>query len=369
MNGQNQQRQQAASPAAQPQATEQPDSDFLRLVAGRKVSYIPQGETSPIEMSCELVNQYLVRPTKSGVMPDKAAVTKFVMLCKARELNPWVGDAYLVGYDGKDGPEFSLITSVHALHKRADRCQEYDGLAAGVVVKTAEGVQEITGTCYPDGAVLLGGWARVKRKDRSDPYYVSLRLQGFDKGRSLWNTDKAGMIRKCAIAAALREAFPNQTSGLYTGDELPAMVAAATAQLTADTTATNRPNAKQLAQLLATKRDEPNLTGPQHEPAAENGHPGDAEAADAAQHIAEQTLPPTLTADEDLDVGAEVEIGEAGTMEDVDRVFAAWLPKCTSDHQRTQLKELATKRLAELTANKTATGKRANKQRTLPGEA
>ncbi len=218
---------------ADPAATEtKQDSDFLRLINDRKIAYTPQGETDQIELSVSLVEQYLVKPTKSGAMPSKQDVTKFVMLCKARQLNPWVGDAFLVGYDGKDGPEYSLITSVHALHKRADRCPEYDGLTAGIIVKTADGIQELPGAFIPDGATLLGGWAAVKRKDRSEPYYTSVRLQSYDKGRSLWNSDKAGMIRKCAIAGALREAFPNQTSGLYTTDELPAMVASATRDLT-----------------------------------------------------------------------------------------------------------------------------------------
>jgi phage recombination protein Bet len=194
-------------------------SDFAKLITGKRVTYIPQGESDPIELSPEMVKRFLVRPTKSGKMPSESDVLKFVMLCKARELNPWVGDAYLVGYDGKDGPEFSLITSVHALHKRADRCPEYDGMHAGVIVKVGKEQHEIEGTCYPDGATLIGSWARAFRKDRKEAYYVSLRLGTYNKGRSLWQTDAAGMIRKCAVAAVLREAFPNQTSGMYLREE------------------------------------------------------------------------------------------------------------------------------------------------------
>jgi phage recombination protein Bet len=137
-------------------------------------------------------------------MPGETDLMKFIMLCKARELNPWTGDAHLVGYDGKDGPEFSLITSVQALHKRADRCPEYDGLAAGVIVSIGQQVQELPGTVYPANAVLLGGWARACRKDRAEPYYYSVRLSARDKGRNTWDSDKPGMIRKCAIAGVLR---------------------------------------------------------------------------------------------------------------------------------------------------------------------
>lgn len=275
-------QQTAAAPAA---ATKDQDSEFDRLM-GRKVSYTPQGESEPIDLSASLVRRYLVKPTKSGAMPSEADVIKFVMLCKARELNPWVGDAYLVGYDGREVPEFSLITSVHALHKRADRCPEYDGLTAGVIVKTADGVTHVDGTCYPDGAVLLGGWARARRKDRSEPFYYSVRLQARDKNRSTWNDDKPGMIRKCAIAGVLREAFPNQTSGLYTTDELPAMVAAASQSLTDGTPPSGLTEAARKAKEDLSKMLSRDVAPTAHEPPQSIG---DAEAADAREHISEQT--------------------------------------------------------------------------------
>lgn len=280
-------------------------TDMERLLAGRRISYVPQGETAAIELNVEMVKKFLVKPTKSGAMPSAADVLKFVMLCKAREMNPWVGDAYLVGYDGKDGPEYSLITSVHALHKRADRCPEYDGLTAGVIVKTADGLQEIAGCCYADGGELVGGWARVKRKDRSEPYYASLRLQSFDKGRSLWNSDKSGMVRKCAVAAALREAFPNHTSGLYTSDELPAMIAAANARHADD-----RPRLSEAARKAREDLDRM-LDAPQSV--------GDDIAADAEKEVAEQTLPPTLDPNNPIDLKQDwlVRLRDCKTVNDV----------------------------------------------------
>merc|ERR1711991_914366 len=58
----------------------------------------------------------------------------FLMLCRARKLNPFEGDAYLVGYDSKDGAKFSLITSHQALLKRAELCQQFDGMESGLIL-------------------------------------------------------------------------------------------------------------------------------------------------------------------------------------------------------------------------------------------
>ena len=72
-----------------------------------------------------------------------------------------------------------------------------------------------------EGETLLGGWAKVFRKDRGRPIYKRLKLQTFNTGRSHWAKDPAGMIVKCTEADALRTSFPTHLGGLYTQEELP----------------------------------------------------------------------------------------------------------------------------------------------------
>ncbi len=109
----------------------------------KTMSYTPVGETSPVELSVKTVQRFLTAPTRSGKQPNQADVVRFMMLCQARGLNPWVGDAFLVGYDSKDGPQFNLITSHQALLKRAECCKEYRGRESGVIVQ-AKGEKEPT---------------------------------------------------------------------------------------------------------------------------------------------------------------------------------------------------------------------------------
>lgn len=187
----------------------------------KEVEYTPLGEANPIKLSMEMVKRWLMSPTKNGHYPTDQDVMKFIMLCKARELNPWVGDAFCVGYDSKEGPVFNLITSVQALFKRAESHPQFDGLQSGVIVKTKDGrIEEREGDWFDDDEKLVGGWAKVYRKDRKLPFVEKIKLATFNKNRSVWLTDPAGMISKNGEAGALRKAFPTQLGGLYLREEM-----------------------------------------------------------------------------------------------------------------------------------------------------
>ena len=103
--------------------------------------------------------------------------------------------------------------------KRAEACDQYDGMKAGVIVKRGNDVIEEEGSFLMPNDVLLGGWAHVYRKDRKFPYVSKVSLSEYDKKQSTWNEKKSTMIRKTAIVQALREAFPAQLGSMYTAEE------------------------------------------------------------------------------------------------------------------------------------------------------
>ena len=204
----------------------------------RMCEFIPFGTNDPIRLSANMVAAFIAIPTKSGELPDERDCTRFVMLCKAKRLNPFEGDAFLVGYDSNDGPKFSLITSHQAFLKRAEAAPEYDGMQSGVVIETKFDADtdysnvviirkqggniafEREGDFVFTGEQLVGAWAKVLFKNRTVPMFRRLNRGVFDTQRSRWAKDPGGMIVKCAEADALRSAFPTLLGGLYLEQEM-----------------------------------------------------------------------------------------------------------------------------------------------------
>lgn len=207
---------------APPAAMAAPDPNgVLDAILDKAIEYIPFLAEQQILLTPRMVLRFMCKPTKSGKRATMEQALHFCMLCKARGLNPWEGDAYLVGYDTQNGPEFSLITAHQAFLKRAEVHPEYDGMQSGVIVQRGDEILEEEGDFFIDGDVLLGGWAKILFKTRSTPVYKRLKLSTFNKGFGRWNVDPAGMIVKCAEADGLRSAFPNSLGGMYLEDEMP----------------------------------------------------------------------------------------------------------------------------------------------------
>jgi len=211
------------------------------------ISYVPLGETETVHLTLSRVKQFLCLPTRSGKMPSDEQVVKYMMLCKAQGLNPWVNDAHLVGYDTKDGPQFSLITAHQAFLKRAEASPEFDGIESGVVIYRNDQITKRQGDLILKGETLVGGWARVHRRDRKIPSYDALNLDTFNTNRSRWLADPAGMIVKCAEASALRKAFPSTLAAMYCKEE---MDREREAHRDAIPQVENRPKADRLAERL-----------------------------------------------------------------------------------------------------------------------
>ena len=187
----------------------------------REVKYTPAGATEEMSLSVGFVKKFLTTPTKSGKQPSYADVVKFMMLCKARGLNPWEGDAYLTGFDNRDGTAtFSLITAIQALLKRAEACQDYAGMESGIVLLKDGELIERRGTVILPDEKLIGGWAKCYRRGHVVEDYATVQLETYDTNYSRWAKDKTGMIAKVAMAAVLRRAFPTYLGGLYTNDEM-----------------------------------------------------------------------------------------------------------------------------------------------------
>jgi phage recombination protein Bet len=187
----------------------------------RDIEFVPFGAADSIKLNIAIVKNLVAVPTKSGAVCSDRDAIRFMMLCQAQRLNPFAGDAYLVGYDGKNGPEFSLITAHAAFLKRAETNPEFDGMKSGIIILEGDNkLTDIEGDFHLPKQNVVGGWATVYFKNRKHPITRRVRMERFNKGFAQWAVDPAGMICKCAEADALRSSFPTLLGGLYMRDEM-----------------------------------------------------------------------------------------------------------------------------------------------------
>lgn len=168
-----------------------------------------------VQLTADIVRKYL---TKGNSKVEDTEVLAFMSLCKYQQLNPFLGEAYLVKYDAIA----QIITSKEAFMKRAENNPNFIGFRAGIIIKRGSEVINQEGEFMIDGDVLLGGWAEVHRDDRKFPVTAMVSLKEYSKGQATWKTMPCTMIRKVALVHALREAFPASLGELYVSDEMPA---------------------------------------------------------------------------------------------------------------------------------------------------
>ena len=145
-------------------------------------------------------------------------VTMFLSLCKFQKLNPFLKEVYLIKYGNSPA---TMVVGKDTLLKRAMRNPKYEGTKAGVIVLSTDGkLTEREGTFFLENESLVGGWAQVFVKGYATPIYASVSIKEYSTGQSNWKSKPATMIRKVALAQALREAFPEETAALYDATEM-----------------------------------------------------------------------------------------------------------------------------------------------------
>ena len=178
------------------------------------------GDTK-IKLTKSIIKRYLVSGDPNAVTDEELVL--FMMLCRDNKLDPWTHEAYLIKY-GSD--HATMVMGKEAFMKRAAQNPAFNGMQAGIIVADKDGnISQQEGAIVYPGYQLLGGWARVYRKDREYPFYTECDYKEYVGTKSngqvnrTWAGKAATMIRKVAVVNALREAFPAIAQGIYTAEE------------------------------------------------------------------------------------------------------------------------------------------------------
>lgn len=175
-----------------------------------------------VRLSPRIVQDFL---TSGGGRISSAEVVMFLNLCKYQRLNPFLREAYIIKYGDKPA---TIVVGKEAFTKRAKRNADYRGFQAGIIVQDGDSgpVSYRVGTFYLPGEKVVGGWAKVFVNGWDNPVeaqvsmaeYVGRKSNG--EVNSQWQGKPATMIRKVALVQALREAFPEDFSGMYDSAEI-----------------------------------------------------------------------------------------------------------------------------------------------------
>lgn len=136
----------------------------------------------------------------------------FVEVCKRTGLNPFAKQIYAIHRGGK----MNIQTSIDGFRLIAARTGEYEG-QVGPFWCGADGAW--TDVWLKPGnpvAAKVG----VMRRGFKEPLYRVARWDAYAQSGPMWQRMGDVMIAKCAESLALRSAFPAETSGLYTDDEM-----------------------------------------------------------------------------------------------------------------------------------------------------
>ena len=176
-----------------------------------------------VQLSINLVKRYL-----SGDNPNvtESEIMYFMKLCKARGLNPYIRDAYLIKYGNQPA---AIIVAKDAVEKRAIQNPKYDGKEVGIYVEnkeTGELIKREGSILRKNKEELVGAWCTVYRKDWKYPITKEVNFDEYIQKKKDWtpNTNwknrPVTMITKVAIVQALREAFIEELSGMYEAEEM-----------------------------------------------------------------------------------------------------------------------------------------------------
>lgn len=155
---------------------------------------------------------------------QRADLALFFHVAKRTGLDPFARQIYMIERYSKDGPKQTIQTGIDGFRLVAQRTAERTGEALSYedtmwcgedgewrdvwvssAPPTAAKVTVLRGSSRFPNVALMSEYAQTKR----DGSYTQM-----------WSTKGALMLAKCAEAGALRKAFPQDLSGLYTADEI-----------------------------------------------------------------------------------------------------------------------------------------------------
>jgi phage recombination protein Bet len=183
------------------------------------------GDNLPAQFDAEQVDLI-----KTQIMPGASdgELSLFMATCRRLQLDPFAKQIYAVKRRSLDEAtdrwieKWQTQTGIDGFRVVANRSAEYEGQTGPHWCGEDEVWKDVWLSDLPPRAARVGVW----RKGFREPTWGVARLMSYAQLKRdgsptrMWKQMPEVMLAKCAEALALRKAFPNDLSGIYTREEM-----------------------------------------------------------------------------------------------------------------------------------------------------